>query len=382
MRVQGQGHSASLEIEMLKQQHEAEMDGMRRKHKELQQVIHEHQEFRERSLHEEVSKHQERHRQEMADLKSTHESELARLHTAELNKLRDGQAERAQLIKRLHEEHEQHLSSINQRINHTAEETHLMLINKHALEVTQLKKQHEDEIRDVTRKHSTQLQLQAQSHDATHIDEIKKIKMQHVQALASLKAAVETNKEPVASPGEIGRRLRKAQHSPFMDDKAAFRFLIVADLDKQSREQGKKPIFFSFLQEGMLQRHPRKPGAEGAAKGAGHQYSISWQGRFRVRSMLGEAGRGLELSELVDFNGHFLTMDDRSGVVFELHNSSKPEGMASKKKGGDGMQGVPGSRGDAPSQVLHLRTHILRHFNRSLFFVSHSASTHQMSPTT
>ena len=37
-----------------------------------------------------------------------------------------------------------------------------------------------------------------------------------------------------------------------------------------------------------------------------------------VVSKHNEAGRGMELSELVTFNGAVLTVDDRSGIVFEL----------------------------------------------------------------
>jgi hypothetical protein len=334
----GDHMSGSTDIESLKQQHKLELDGLRKEHTEIQRALHQQQEFREHTMHEEVEQHKLRHQKELDELKGQHEAELAKLHTQELNKLREHMAEQTQMIKKLHREHQEHLDTMNQT-HHEHFNAHKQ---KHDEEVALLKQEHEDEIRQVMAAHDAQIRLEA-SQAQTHSEQLEQIKSKHAQALASLKAAVETNQEPVSYPAEVDRRLWRAQHPSFAGDTASFRFLIVADLDKESREQGKKPIFFSYLQEGLLQREVTAGAAVGAA---GVGYTVNWRGRFRVRSMLGEAGRGLELSELVNFNGHFLTMDDRSGIVFELHNSSdKAEGMSSKTKGGDGLQDEAGSKG-------------------------------------
>jgi len=47
-------------------------------------------------------------------------------------------------------------------------------------------------------------------------------------------------------------------------------------------------------------------------------YSVSWTDEKIYSSKLNEGGRGMELSELIYFNGHLLAFDDRTGAVFEL----------------------------------------------------------------
>ena len=39
------------------------------------------------------------------------------------------------------------------------------------------------------------------------------------------------------------------------------------------------------------------------------------------RSTLSQGGRGMELSELVVFNGHLLTVDDRTGVIYRIEGN-------------------------------------------------------------
>lgn len=69
-------------------------------------------------------------------------------------------------------------------------------------------------------------------------------------------------------------------------------------------------------------------------------YTISWLEDQELFSQHGEGGRGMELSELVWFNGKLYAMDDRSGIVFEvLLNKSVaprfilPEGDGNTDKG-------------------------------------------------
>lgn len=45
---------------------------------------------------------------------------------------------------------------------------------------------------------------------------------------------------------------------------------------------------------------------------------VSWNDEIIIKSDLSQKGRGMELSELIVFNGKLYTCDDRSGIVFEI----------------------------------------------------------------
>jgi soluble calcium-activated nucleotidase 1 len=49
-------------------------------------------------------------------------------------------------------------------------------------------------------------------------------------------------------------------------------------------------------------------------------YSVSWLKEKVIKGDMNEALRGMELSELVLFNGHLYTCDDRTGIVYELRD--------------------------------------------------------------
>eukprot|EP00731_Ephydatia_muelleri_P029562 Em0021g85a len=46
--------------------------------------------------------------------------------------------------------------------------------------------------------------------------------------------------------------------------------------------------------------------------------SVEWERETKLVSHISEKGRGVELSELIVFNGRLYTVDDRSGIVFEV----------------------------------------------------------------
>lgn len=88
-----------------------------------------------------------------------------------------------------------------------------------------------------------------------------------------------------------------------------YRIGIIADLDKESRVD-KKDIWRSYLLKGFLNFN-----AENA------YVNIIWdQDPFVLESSYSLKGRGMELSELVTFNGKILTFDDRTGIIYEIKN--------------------------------------------------------------
>eukprot|EP00736_Rhodelphis_marinus_P011026 Rmarinus@m.12949 len=85
-----------------------------------------------------------------------------------------------------------------------------------------------------------------------------------------------------------------------------FEIAIIADLDEMSKmDDGKR--WRSVLKRGELVREPQTG-----------KYNIIWGKDTDLTSMLNEGGRGMELSELVSFNGHIFAPDDRTGLVYDL----------------------------------------------------------------
>lgn len=89
-----------------------------------------------------------------------------------------------------------------------------------------------------------------------------------------------------------------------------FRIGLIADLDQQSRIPGaKQDTWRSYLKYGNL-----------LWSSASRTLSVQWDAGepTELRHQFALKGRGMELSELVTFNGRLLTVDDRTGLVFEL----------------------------------------------------------------
>ncbi|XP_017887428.1 soluble calcium-activated nucleotidase 1 isoform X2 [Ceratina calcarata] len=85
-----------------------------------------------------------------------------------------------------------------------------------------------------------------------------------------------------------------------------YRIAIVSDLDHDSRSLDKKNLWYSIMKTGSLFWNPST-----------NSLSIIWDDRNQMlTSSLTMKGRGMELSELVTFDGHLLSFDDRTGVVY------------------------------------------------------------------
>lgn len=83
---------------------------------------------------------------------------------------------------------------------------------------------------------------------------------------------------------------------------------IISDLDKESKDATKKNTWYSLLKHGRLFWMPKS-----------NFISVSWdKEETKLTSSLSMGGRGMELSELVTFDGHLLTFDDRTGIVHQL----------------------------------------------------------------
>lgn len=89
-----------------------------------------------------------------------------------------------------------------------------------------------------------------------------------------------------------------------------YRIAIIADLDTESRAQ-EENTWFSYLKKGYL-----------TLSDNGDKVTVEWDKDHSVlESHLAEKGRGMELSELVVFNGKLYSVDDRTGVVYQIEGT-------------------------------------------------------------
>lgn len=87
-----------------------------------------------------------------------------------------------------------------------------------------------------------------------------------------------------------------------------YRIAVIADLDTNSHSKTKDNTWFSYMQRGHL-----------LVSDNGEHVEVEWDpDKVVLESHLSEKGRGMELSDLVAFNGHLYSVDDRTGVVYRI----------------------------------------------------------------
>ena len=87
-----------------------------------------------------------------------------------------------------------------------------------------------------------------------------------------------------------------------------FRIAIIADLDTDNKVEGKKPKWISYFRKGYLTLSPSHDSV-----------SVQWdKDEVTLSSGMSLSGRGMELSELVAFNGKLYSCDDRTGLIVEI----------------------------------------------------------------
>ncbi|XP_008046494.1 soluble calcium-activated nucleotidase 1 [Carlito syrichta] len=89
-----------------------------------------------------------------------------------------------------------------------------------------------------------------------------------------------------------------------------YRIAVIADLDTESRAQAEN-TWFSYLKKGYL-----------TLSDSGDKVAVEWDKDPGVlESHLAEKGRGMELSDLIVFNGKLYSVDDRTGVIYQIEGS-------------------------------------------------------------
>nr|XP_045015156.1 soluble calcium-activated nucleotidase 1 isoform X1 [Jaculus jaculus]XP_045015157.1 soluble calcium-activated nucleotidase 1 isoform X1 [Jaculus jaculus] len=89
-----------------------------------------------------------------------------------------------------------------------------------------------------------------------------------------------------------------------------YRIAVIADLDTGSRAQ-EENTWFSYLKKGYL-----------TLSDSGDKVAVEWDKDHGVlESHLAEKGRGMELSDLIVFNGKLYSVDDRTGVIYQIEGT-------------------------------------------------------------
>ncbi|KAM7009002.1 soluble calcium-activated nucleotidase 1b [Tautogolabrus adspersus] len=89
-----------------------------------------------------------------------------------------------------------------------------------------------------------------------------------------------------------------------------YRIAVIADLDTASRSS-KDQTWISYMKKGYL-----------TVSDSADTLQVEWDAdTVTLESHLAEKGRGMELSELVAFNGHLYSVDDRTGVVYRIEGN-------------------------------------------------------------
>jgi len=84
---------------------------------------------------------------------------------------------------------------------------------------------------------------------------------------------------------------------------------VIADHDKKSKQESNGSVnWYSTFKTGVLKRE------------SSGQYSIFWNEEIELNTQINEAGRAMELSELVYFNDKLYTFSDRAGIAFEIED--------------------------------------------------------------
>lgn len=96
-----------------------------------------------------------------------------------------------------------------------------------------------------------------------------------------------------------------------------YRIAMVADLDTSSKVEinGATTVWRSYLKKGHLSYLIAK-----------NEIIITWDANEPtiLESSFSLKGRGMELSELVTFNGRILSFDDRTGLIYDITDTAKP----------------------------------------------------------
>ncbi|OQV20664.1 Soluble calcium-activated nucleotidase 1 [Hypsibius exemplaris] len=132
------------------------------------------------------------------------------------------------------------------------------------------------------------------------------------------------------------------------DGSVEFRIAIIADQDKLSKDKKDSSFYVSYLKSGTFTIKSQWTGgaivwdhaaAAEPAKTVGEKERLITSNGKAIQSQFAFGSRGMELSDLIVFNGKLYACDDRTGIVFQLVNHTAvpwvilADGNGMKQKG-------------------------------------------------
>ncbi|XP_022173784.1 soluble calcium-activated nucleotidase 1-like isoform X2 [Myzus persicae] len=97
------------------------------------------------------------------------------------------------------------------------------------------------------------------------------------------------------------------------DGSVKYRIGIISDLDGDSVSTDEAFTWISYFKKGYLTYSP-------VTKNISIEWDNSTDNGVQFKSHLSTNGRGLELSELATFNANLITLDDKTGLVYLIHD--------------------------------------------------------------
>ena len=96
------------------------------------------------------------------------------------------------------------------------------------------------------------------------------------------------------------------------DEKIRFRIAVITDLDTESKADGQRDSWVSYILRGHLIYYTNE-----------ETIQVKWDKKsVPLRSSLSQEGRAMELSELIVFNGKLYSCDDRTGILYHIRDDS------------------------------------------------------------
>lgn len=125
-----------------------------------------------------------------------------------------------------------------------------------------------------------------------------------------------------------------------------YRIAIVSDLDHDSKVLDKKDTWYSLMKTGSLFWNPST-----------NFLSILWDDKTLVlSSSLAMKARGMELSELITFDGHLLSFDDRTGMIYYIEDNQAYPWVILLDGNGKNLKGKTFRESIRPMDYMFLRS--------------------------
>lgn len=123
-----------------------------------------------------------------------------------------------------------------------------------------------------------------------------------------------------------------------------YRIGIISDLDTESKSTSESSTWVSYFKKGYLTWDRIHRTA-----------SMKWDSdSIKLKSTFGQGGRGMELSELVVFNGRLYAPDDRTGIIYEIDGSKAIPWVLLTNGDGRRAKGFKSEWATVKDKVLHI----------------------------